>query len=87
MGQFANSEQMLWKQDGDNTGKGKQSFIDPFGWDGSDNDYPVQRVTGEKTEKGMATGILGNGELDWHSNMNGEMDRAQRCCFTRCKIL
>ena len=77
MGHFANSEQMLWKRDGENTGKGKQQFIDPFTWDGNDNDYPVQRVTGEKTKKGMATGIFGNGELDWHSNMNGEMDRAR----------
>ena len=25
----------------------------------------------------MATGIFGNGELDWHSNMNGDMDRAR----------
>ena len=77
MGQFANYEQMLWKQDGNNTGKGKQPYIDPFTWEGDDNDYPVQRVTGEKTEKGMATGIFGNGELDWHSNMNGDMDRAR----------
>lgn len=77
MGTFANHEQMLWKQNGDNTGKGKQPYIDPFGWEGTDNDYPVQRVTGEKTEKGMATGIFGNGELDWHSNMNGDMDRAR----------
>ena len=30
MGQFANYEQMLWKQDGNNTGKGKQSYIDPY---------------------------------------------------------
>ena len=38
---------------------------------------PLQRVTGEKTDKGLATGIFGNGELDWHSNMNGDMDRAR----------
>ena len=25
----------------------------------------------------MATGISRNGELDWHSNMNGDMDRAR----------
>ena len=30
MGHFANSEQMLWKRDGENTGKGKQPFLDPF---------------------------------------------------------
>ena len=77
MGQFANYEQMLWKQDGNNTGKGKTILYRSFTWEGEDNDYPVQRVTGEKTEKGMATGISRNGELDWHSNMNGDMDRAR----------
>ena len=75
MGGFANWEQMLWKQDG--TSIGKQQYTDPFTFEGEDNDYPLQRVTGEKTEKGLATGIFGNGELDWHSNMNGDMDRAR----------
>lgn len=75
MGGFANWEQMLWKQDG--TSIGKQQYIDPSAFEGEDNDYPLQRVTGEKTDKGLATGIFGNGELDWHSNMNGDMDRAR----------
>ena len=75
MGTFANWEQMLWNQDG--SARPKTEFIDPFIFDGDDNNYPLQRVTGETTDKGMATGIFGNGELDWHSNMNGDMDRAR----------
>ena len=75
MGTFANWNQMLWKQDGTNIGK--QEYVDPATFEGQDNDYPLQRVTGEKTDKGLATGIFGNGELDWHSNMNGDMDRAR----------
>ena len=75
MGSFANWNQMLWKQDGTNIAK--QEYIDPQSFEGPDNDYPLQRVTGEKTEKGLATGIFGNGELDGHSNMNGDMDRAR----------
>ena len=75
MGSFANWNQMLWKQDGTNLAK--QEYVDPATFNGADNDYPLQRVTGEKTDKGLATGIFGNGELDWHSNMNGDMDRAR----------
>jgi alpha-ketoglutarate-dependent taurine dioxygenase len=81
MGTFANWNQMLWKQDGSNLSK--SGFVDPFAFETDsltpdpDNSYPVQRVTGKKTEKGLPTGIFGNGELDWHSNMNGEMDRAR----------
>lgn len=75
MGSFANWNQMLWKQDGTNLAK--QEYVDPATFNGPDNDYPLQRVTGEKTDKGLATGIFGNGELDWHSNMNGDMDRAR----------
>jgi len=75
MGSFANWNQMLWKQDGTNLAK--QEYVDPETFNGADNDYPLQRVTGEKTDKGLATGIFGNGELDWHSNMNGDMDRAR----------
>ena len=61
MGSFANWEQMLWKQDGSNLGK--QQYQDPFIFEQADNDYPLQRVTGEKTEKGLPTGIFGNGEF------------------------
>lgn len=75
MGSFANHKQMLWIKNGDN--KGRRQFQDPFEYNGADEEYLVQRVTGEKTKKGIATGIFGNGELDWHSNMNGDMDRAR----------
>mgnify|MGYP001195969487 CR=1 FL=1 len=53
MGSFANWEQMLWKQDGSNLGK--QQYQDPFIFEQADNDYPLQRVTGEKTDKGLPT--------------------------------
>ena len=75
MGGFANWKQMLWKQDGANIGN--PQYVDPFTFEGDDNDFPLQRVTGKKTDKGLPTGIFGNGELDWHSNMNGDMDRAR----------
>ena len=75
MGTFANHKQMLWLKNGDN--KGRKQFVNPFEYEGIDDDFPVQRVTGKKTSKGLDTGIFGNGELDWHSNMNGNMDRAR----------
>ena len=75
MGTFANHKQMLWIKNGEN--KGRRVHTDPFDYAGPDDEYLIQRVTGEKSKKGLATGIFGNGELDWHSNMNGDMDRAR----------
>ena len=55
------------------TPKPDDGLIDPDSWP-DPKTYPVQRVTGQKY-KGQATGIFGEGILDWHSNLNG-LDRA-----------
>ena len=40
MGTFANWEQMLWHQDG--TSRPKSEYIDPFTFEGEDNEYPYK---------------------------------------------
>jgi len=77
IGSIANWDQSIWRTDGSviySDYKGHR--VDPFTYNGEDQDFPVQRVTGKKI-KGDPTGIFGEGKLDWHSNMNGPFNRAR----------
>ena len=73
IGTVANYRQMIYTKEGEfylgktppNTDK----------WDKDKELYPIQRTTGNKNKKGIATGIFSSGILDWHANLNG-LDRA-----------
>lgn len=59
-----------WTQDG--VWIGEQPITNPFEYSDIDNNFPVQRVTGQKAQgSNMHGGIFGQGILDWHTNMNG----------------
>ena len=74
IGSIANWSQCLWQLDG--MPAKYPGGTDPFTFQGADNEFPVQRVTGKKID-GHPTGIFGQGKLDWHSNMNGPFNRAR----------
>lgn len=67
---IANWEQCRWDVHGNFLEDKSKNFINPFTYNGSDDLYPVQRVTGQKI-KGKWTGLFPTGKLDWHSNFNG----------------
>jgi alpha-ketoglutarate-dependent taurine dioxygenase len=72
IGPIANMGQCWWNRHGEKISTTK---ADPFTWQGGDESFPVQRVTGMK-KGGEDSGIFGSGKLDWHSNMNGHFNRA-----------
>lgn len=61
--------QAQWDKEGNPLGENHGIDNDPFLYNGPDDKFPVQRVTGEK-KQGQVTGIFGSGTLDWHCNMN-----------------
>ena len=67
----ANYSQMVHHTTGD---RFEGPFVPTNRWNGSEADYPVQRVTGMK-KNGERTGIFDTARLDWHANLNG-LDRA-----------
>ena len=52
----------------------RNAVVPTWKWQGTKKGYPVQRVTGKKSN-GKFTGIFSTGKLDWHANLNGP-DRA-----------
>lgn len=67
-GDIVNSNQCVWNSEGVRIEAPKN--LNPFTWQGSLQDFPVQRVTGKKV-KDQDSGIFGSGILDWHCNING----------------
>ena len=76
IGKIANWGQAIWDLNGNIIRHAKSTIPDPFTFNGPDNLFPVQRVTGQ-LKNGKRTGIFGQGKLDWHSNMNGPFNRAR----------
>jgi alpha-ketoglutarate-dependent taurine dioxygenase len=76
LGFIANFNQTVWNTEGNLSQYFTGKYIDPFTYEGVDGEFPVQRVTGKKVN-GLISGINGYGILDWHSNMNGPMNRAR----------
>lgn len=70
---FANANDFFWNQKGELL---KESIpnLSALNWNKRDEDFPVQRVTGEKNEKNKFhagySGIFPEGHLEWHSNFN-----------------
>lgn len=60
-------DELVWNQYGEWTGK-LTSLPNPATFEPKDQ-YPVQRVTGQKINDKF-TGIFATGTLDWHSDMN-----------------
>lgn len=60
-------DELMWNQYGEYKGV-PESFPDPLTFEPKDQ-YPVQRVTGQKI-KDKFSGIFATGTLDWHSDMN-----------------
>jgi len=69
-GNVANWDQCTWDIHGNVLFNKAKEVIDPFNYEGIDDLYPVQRVTGQ-IKNGKRSGIFGTGTLDWHSNYNG----------------
>lgn len=69
-GDIANWGQCQWNIHGNLLSNKPKDPVDPFTYQGEDDLYPVQRVTGQ-IKNGKRSGIFGTGKLDWHSNYNG----------------
>jgi alpha-ketoglutarate-dependent taurine dioxygenase len=75
IGKIANWNQCVWNTRGEMIRNFGDNTFDIDSWHGDPEEFPIQRVTGKKINE-EATGIFGEGKLDWHCNMNGP-DRAR----------
>lgn len=79
MGDIGNIEGCNWHYPDGNTYNpvpytGKKIPVN--NWQDNPQYFPVQRVTGNKNQRGYRTGIFGTGTLSWHSNLNNPKNAA-----------
>jgi alpha-ketoglutarate-dependent taurine dioxygenase len=61
--------QAIWDRNGNKITDRSYIPQNPFEYNGPDELWPVQRVTGQR-KNGSISGIFATGTLDWHCNMN-----------------